>query len=39
MLGQGLAGVIHNDVVLSRPDTRNLARAWMVPTSRPGPRW
>jgi hypothetical protein len=29
-LGQGLATVIHNDAVLSRPDTRNLARAWMV---------
>ena len=30
MLGQGLATVIHNDAVLSRPDTRNLARRWMV---------
>ncbi|HEY2441231.1 MAG TPA: hypothetical protein VGI07_13435, partial [Solirubrobacteraceae bacterium] len=30
MLGQSLAGVVHNDVVLSRPDTRNLTRAWMV---------
>ncbi len=29
-LGQGLATVIHNDAVLSRPDTRNLARSWMV---------
>jgi hypothetical protein len=29
-LGQGLATVIHNDAVLSRPDTRNLVRAWMV---------
>jgi hypothetical protein len=29
-VGQGLATVIHNDAVLSRPDTRNLARAWMV---------
>jgi 4-amino-4-deoxy-L-arabinose transferase-like glycosyltransferase len=29
-LAQGLATVIHNDVVLSRPDTRNLARSWMV---------
>jgi hypothetical protein len=29
-LGQGLATVIHNDAVLSRPDTRNLTRAWMV---------
>jgi hypothetical protein len=30
MLGQGLATVIHNDRVLARPDTRNLARKWMV---------
>jgi hypothetical protein len=30
MLGQGLATSIHNDVVMSRPDTRNLARQWMV---------
>jgi hypothetical protein len=30
MLGQSIAGVVHNDVVLSRPDTRNLTRAWMV---------
>jgi hypothetical protein len=30
VLGQGLATVIHNDGVLARPDTRNLARAWMV---------
>jgi 4-amino-4-deoxy-L-arabinose transferase-like glycosyltransferase len=30
MLGQGVASVVHNDVVLSRPDTRNLTRAWMV---------
>jgi Dolichyl-phosphate-mannose-protein mannosyltransferase len=30
MLGQGLATVIHNDRVLARPDTRNLARQWMV---------
>jgi hypothetical protein len=29
MLGQGLAAVIHNDAVLGRPDTRNLARHWM----------
>ncbi|MEA2210614.1 MAG: hypothetical protein QOF83_562 [Solirubrobacteraceae bacterium] len=29
-LGQGLATVIHNYAELSRPDTRNLARAWMV---------
>jgi dolichyl-phosphate-mannose-protein mannosyltransferase len=30
VLAQGLVAVIHNDVVLSRPDTRNLTRAWMV---------
>ncbi len=30
MLGQGLASSAHNDLVLSRPDTRNVARAWMV---------
>jgi Dolichyl-phosphate-mannose-protein mannosyltransferase len=30
MLAQSLAAVIHNDRVLSRPDTRNLTRAWMV---------
>jgi hypothetical protein len=30
LLAQSLVAVIHNDVVLSRPDTRNLARAWMV---------
>jgi hypothetical protein len=30
MLGQGAVADVHNDVVLSRPDTRNLARAWMV---------
>lgn len=30
MLGQGLASSAHNDSVLSRPDTRNVARAWMV---------
>jgi 4-amino-4-deoxy-L-arabinose transferase-like glycosyltransferase len=30
MLGQSLSTVIHNDVVLSRADTRNLTRAWMV---------
>ena len=30
LLAQSLTSVIHNDVVLSRPDTRNLARAWMV---------
>jgi hypothetical protein len=30
LLGQSLAADLHNDAVLSRPDTRNLARAWMV---------
>ena len=30
MLAQSLAAVIHNDRVLSRPDTRNVTRAWMV---------
>jgi hypothetical protein len=30
LLAQSVAGVLHNDAVLSRPDTRNLTRAWMV---------
>jgi len=30
LLAQSVTSVIHNDLVLSRPDTRNLARAWMV---------
>jgi Dolichyl-phosphate-mannose-protein mannosyltransferase len=30
LVGQSLAAVLHNDAVLSRPDTRNLTRAWMV---------
>jgi hypothetical protein len=30
LLGQSVVTVIHNDAVLSRPDTRNLTRAWMV---------
>ena len=30
MLGQSLAAVIHNDLVLSKADTRNVTRAWMV---------
>jgi hypothetical protein len=30
MLAQSVVSVVHNDAVLSRPDTRNLARAWMV---------
>ena len=30
MLAQGTTTVLHNDTVLSRADTRNLARSWMV---------
>ena len=30
MLGQSLVAVVHDDAVLSRPDTRNLTRAWMA---------
>jgi hypothetical protein len=30
LLAQSLVTVLHSDVVLSRPDTRNLTRAWMV---------
>ncbi len=30
MLAQSAVAVVHNDQVLSRPDTRNLVRAWMV---------
>ncbi|MGA2010598.1 MAG: glycosyltransferase family 39 protein [Solirubrobacteraceae bacterium] len=30
LLAQSVDTVIHNDVVLSRADTRNLTRAWMV---------
>jgi len=30
LLAQSVATVLHNDAVLSRPDTRNLLRAWMV---------
>jgi hypothetical protein len=30
LLAQSLVSVIHDDSVLSRPDTRNLTRAWMV---------
>jgi 4-amino-4-deoxy-L-arabinose transferase-like glycosyltransferase len=30
LLTQSVSAVIHNDQVLSRPDTRNLTRAWMV---------
>jgi 4-amino-4-deoxy-L-arabinose transferase-like glycosyltransferase len=30
LLAQSVAADVHDDAVLSRPDTRNLARAWMV---------
>jgi hypothetical protein len=30
LCAQGLVFSVHNDLVLSRPDTRELARAWMV---------
>ena len=30
MLAQSLTSVVHNDLVLSRADTRNLTRQWMV---------
>jgi hypothetical protein len=30
LLAQSVVSVVHNDAVLSRPDTRNLTRAWMV---------
>jgi hypothetical protein len=30
LLGQGVVMAVHNDQVLSRPDTRSLLRAWMV---------
>jgi hypothetical protein len=30
LLGQSAVADLHDDSVLSRPDTRNLARAWMV---------
>jgi hypothetical protein len=30
LLGQSAVADVHSDAVLSRPDTRNLARAWMV---------
>ena len=30
LLTQSVIAVVHNDAVLSRPDTRNLTRAWMV---------
>ncbi|MBV9818614.1 MAG: glycosyltransferase family 39 protein [Solirubrobacterales bacterium] len=30
VLGQSVAAAVHSDVILSRADTRNLTRAWMV---------
>ncbi len=30
LLAQSVSTVVHSDLVLSRPDTRNLTRAWMV---------
>jgi hypothetical protein len=30
LLAQSVVTVLHNDAVLSRPDSRNLTRAWMV---------
>jgi hypothetical protein len=30
LLGQGVVYSVHNDLVLSRADTRNITRAWMV---------
>jgi hypothetical protein len=36
LLAQSLVTVLHNDAALSRPDTRNLTRAWMVRNVPPG---
>ena len=36
LLTQSLASDIHDDLVLSRPDTRTLTRAWMVANVPPG---
>jgi uncharacterized membrane protein (GlpM family) len=36
VLGQSVTAAVHNDAVLSRPDTRNLTRAWMVSHVPPG---
>jgi hypothetical protein len=38
LLAQSVAADLHNDAVLSRPDTRNLTRAWMVTHVPPGAR-
>jgi hypothetical protein len=36
LLAQSVSAVVRNDAVLSRPDTRNLARGWMVAHIPPG---
>jgi hypothetical protein len=36
LLGQSVSAVVRNDAVLSRPDTRNVTRAWMVAHIPPG---
>jgi hypothetical protein len=36
LLAQGTVAAVHNDAVLSRPDTRNVLRAWMVKHIAPG---
>jgi 4-amino-4-deoxy-L-arabinose transferase-like glycosyltransferase len=36
LLGQGVVYAIHDGLVLSRPDTRNRARAWMTANVPPG---
>jgi Dolichyl-phosphate-mannose-protein mannosyltransferase len=36
LLSQSVASDVHNDLVLARPDTRNLTRAWMVANVPPG---
>jgi hypothetical protein len=36
LLAQAVAADVHDDLVLSRPDTRNLARSWMLAHVPPG---
>jgi 4-amino-4-deoxy-L-arabinose transferase-like glycosyltransferase len=36
LVGQGLVSSVHSSLVLSREDTRNLVRAWMVENIPPG---
>jgi dolichyl-phosphate-mannose-protein mannosyltransferase len=36
LLGQGVVYALHDGLVLSRPDTRNLARSWMAANVPPG---